>query len=169
MQKNVIYQWKFTSAVGDIYLEAHENALFGVHLEQQKASKLINNLTDAGISAKHLRQAQTEIQEYLSGVRKTFTVQLDIVGTDFQKKVWQQLLKIPYGQTNSYKEIARQIKNPDAVRAVGSANGKNRFCIIIPCHRVIASNGTFGGYSGGIPFKKYLLKLENPQSYMEIS
>lgn len=161
-------QTKFKTVVGDIYLEAHDTALCGVHLEKQN-TPMVKSLSDAGEAAKFLRLAEQEIQEYLAGKRKTFTVKLDIVGTDFQKAVWQQLMKIPFGETCSYKEIAKQIKKPDAIRAVGTANGKNRFCIIIPCHRVIASNGTLGGYSGGIPFKKHLLRLENPQVDMENS
>ena len=85
---------------------------------------------------------------------------LDLEGTTFQKKVWAQLSKIPYGQTCSYKDIAKGIQNEKAVRAVGSANGKNPACIIVPCHRVIAHNGSLGGYSGGLKMKKTLLEIE---------
>ena len=83
-----------------------------------------------------------------------------MAGTAFQKKVWQELYKIPFGKTAAYKDIAKGIKNAKAVRAVGSANGKNPICVIIPCHRVIAADGSIGGYSGGSDIKKKLLKLE---------
>lgn len=155
-----IVQYKFNSDVGPIYLEATETGLRGCHLEKQK-TRLIQTLSEARPAAKkYLSQAQTEITEYLNGQRKNFSVKLEIIGTDFQKQVWQQLQKIPFGKSLSYKELAEKIKNPKAVRAVGTANGKNNFCIIIPCHRVIAADGTLGGYSGGLPFKKKLLNLE---------
>ena len=104
--------------------------------------------------------AKRELKEYFSGKRKKFSVPLNAQGTAFQKSVWNQLSKIPYGKTVSYRDIAIKIKNKKAVRAVGTANGKNPFCIIIPCHRVIAADGSLGGYSGGIQFKKKLLALE---------
>lgn len=88
---------------------------------------------------------------------------MDLIGSDFQKRVWGRLSKIPYGVTKSYKDIAKEIKNEKASRAVGTANGKNPICIIIPCHRVIAANGALGGYSGGLHIKKKLLALEMGQ------
>lgn len=159
MIKEVV-QWKFDSEVGPIYLEASETGLRGCHLEKQK-TPLIKSLNEAGAAKKYLVQAESEITQYLNGKRKTFSVKIEIVGTDFQKQVWQQLQQIPFGQSLSYKALAEKIKNPKAVRAVGTANGRNNFCIIIPCHRVIAADGTLGGYSGGLPFKRKLLKLEN--------
>ena len=158
--KSEVVQYTFESDAGTIYLEASETGLRGCHLEKQK-TPMIKSLSDADPQAKKfLAQAETEIHEYLNGQRKTFTVKLEIIGTDFQKQVWQQLQKIPFGKSVSYKELAENINNPKAVRAVGTANGRNNFCIIIPCHRVIAADGTLGGYSGGIPFKKKLLNLE---------
>jgi O-6-methylguanine DNA methyltransferase len=100
-----------------------------------------------------------QLQEYLSGNRKTFKVPLMIGGTDFQKKVWKEMLKIPYGKTLTYKELAVKIAKPNAYRAVANACGANNLPIIIPCHRVVASNG-LGGYSAGIDIKKRLLELE---------
>ena len=155
-----VVQYKFESDAGTIYLEASATGLRGCHLEKQK-TPMIKSLSDADPAAKKfLVQAEKEVTEYLSGDRKNFTVKLEIIGTDFQKQVWQQLQKIPFGKSVSYKELAENINNPKAVRAVGTANGRNNFCIIIPCHRVIAADGTLGGYSGGIPFKKKLLNLE---------
>src|SRR5690606_34480864 len=107
-----------------------------------------------------LDRAEAELVKFLDGRTKKFGVPLDIRGTDFQKSVWKQLAKIPYGETRSYKDIARALKDENASRAVGTANGKNPLCIILPCHRVIASNGTLGGYSGGLGIKKKLLRLE---------
>ena len=106
----------------------------------------------------------TELKEYFSGERKKFTVPLDAGGTEFQNKVWNELLKIPYGKLKTYKEIASKIGNKKAVRAVGRANATNHAPIVIPCHRVIASDGKLGGYSGGISLKEKLLELEGSLS-----
>ena len=102
-----------------------------------------------------------ELDEYFTKGRRKFTVKLDISGTDFQRKVWEELLEIPYGEVISYKDVAIKIGNPKAIRAVGGANNKNKIPIIIPCHRVIGINGKLVGYAGGIDKKKYLLNLEN--------
>lgn len=105
---------------------------------------------------------KNQILEYLSGTRKNFDHLdlLDLGGTDFQKSVWKALLDIPYGQTSSYKQIANLIGNPKAVRAVGTACGNNPFLIIIPCHRIVKSDGSLGGFAYGSEIKKKLLKLE---------
>jgi AraC family transcriptional regulator of adaptative response/methylated-DNA-[protein]-cysteine methyltransferase len=109
---------------------------------------------------KYLDLVQTQFSEYLDGKRKDFDVPLDMVGTDFQKNVWNTLMKIPYGETWSYKQEAQILGNEKAVRAVASANGYNKIGIIVPCHRVIASNGSLGGYGGGLERKQFLLNLE---------
>lgn len=109
---------------------------------------------------KTLLQAKAELKEYFAGTLKEFTVKLSPTGTEFQKKVWEELLKIPYGTTICYEELAIRTGNPKASRAVGSANGKNPIPFIIPCHRVIAKNGGLGGYGLGLDLKKYLLNLE---------
>lgn len=101
-----------------------------------------------------------QLDEYFRGKRKTFTVKLQIQGTEFQKKVWKQLMKIPYAKTISYKDLAQAIGDEKAVRAVGGANGRNPVGIIVPCHRVIAHDGTLGGYGGGLWRKEWLLKHE---------
>ena len=105
-------------------------------------------------------QAAKEIREYLSGARKTFDLLLDPEGTPFQKKVWQALLTIPYGETRSYKEIAILAGSPKGFRAVGMANNRNPIAIIIPCHRVIGADGSMTGYGGGLDIKEKLLLLE---------
>ena len=103
-----------------------------------------------------------QLEEYFAGKRKKFSLPLAPQGTFFQKKVWAALQDIPYGQTQSYKNIAEKIENPKAMRAVGLANSKNPIAIIIPCHRVIGADGSLTGYAGGLDKKTFLLELENP-------
>ncbi len=107
-----------------------------------------------------LRKTEKELGEYFAGRRRRFTVALDFNGTDFQKKVWQALLEIPFGETRSYLDIARRLGRPAAVRAVGAANGRNPISIIAPCHRVIGANGALTGFAGGLKAKQALLALE---------
>jgi O-6-methylguanine DNA methyltransferase len=107
-----------------------------------------------------LQQAMDQLQRYLAGERVQFTCPLDLHGTAFQVEVWEELYRIPYGKTRTYAEIARAIGRPAAVRAVGAANGANPVAIIVPCHRVIGSNGSLTGYGGGLPTKAWLLALE---------
>jgi methylated-DNA-[protein]-cysteine S-methyltransferase len=106
------------------------------------------------------KQAIAEMQEYVAGERKRFTVPLDLRGTEFQMKVWKALLRIPYGETRSYQQIAREVGNPRASRAVGMANHYNPVAIVVPCHRVVASDGSLGGYAGGLKLKEKILELE---------
>jgi O-6-methylguanine DNA methyltransferase len=106
------------------------------------------------------RDAVRQLLEYLGGKRTTFDVPLDLRGTPFQRAVWDALLAIPYGETRSYAEVARAVRKPDAVRAVGTANGSNPVPIIVPCHRVIQSGGKLGGYGGGLDLKRRLLAME---------
>lgn len=107
-----------------------------------------------------LKTAGTQLMEYFQGKRKDFSLPLSPVGTKFQKRVWEALQTIPYGQTRSYGEIAAQIGNPKACRAVGGANNKNPIMIFIPCHRVIGADGSLVGFGGGLPAKRYMLDLE---------
>ena len=111
-----------------------------------------------------LAQAAHELAEYFAGQRQRFGVPLDLVGTPFQLSAWQALLAIPYGQTRSYAEQARAIARPSATRAVAAANGQNKVSIVVPCHRVIGSNGAITGYGGGLPRKQWLLALESGES-----
>ena len=107
-----------------------------------------------------LLDAEKQLKEYFAGTRKEFTVKLDPIGTDFQKEVWKALEAIPYGQTRTYSDIAREIGNLKAVRAVGAANGRNPISIVVPCHRVIGASGELTGFAGGLEAKASLLSLE---------
>src|SRR6476660_1550804 len=107
-----------------------------------------------------LLKAEQQLREYFEGQRQIFSLDLDFDGTEFQKKVWNALLTIPFGETRSYGDIARQIGNPKSVRAVGAANGKNPIPIIVPCHRVIGSGGDLTGFGGGLERKRWLLEHE---------
>ncbi len=110
--------------------------------------------------ARPLEEARRQLEEYFAGCRTTFDVPLKPRGTEFQRRVWQELCRIPYGVTISYGELARRIGNPNASRAVGLANGQNPLAIVVPCHRVIGANGKLVGYGGGLPRKQMLLELE---------
>jgi len=109
-----------------------------------------------------LKEAVAELEEYFSGKRNDFTFKLNPSGTEFQKKVWFALLEIPFGKTMSYQELSIKIGDVKAIRAVGAANGKNPLWIVVPCHRVIGSDGSLTGYAGGLWRKKWLLDHENP-------
>ncbi len=113
-----------------------------------------------GEETEFLKTVKTQLEEYFAGKRKKFDVKLNPKGTEFQKKVWNNLMTIPYGETASYKKIATLSGNEKASRAVGMANNKNPISIIIPCHRVIGSSGKLVGYGGGLEIKEYLLELE---------
>ncbi len=115
---------------------------------------------DRGTKTPLTERAYGELLEYFAGKRKTFSIPYRAEGTDFQKRVWQALCEIPYGETRSYKDIAAAIGNPKASRAVGMANNKNPIALVVPCHRVIGANGTLVGYAGGLPLKAFLLDME---------
>jgi methylated-DNA-[protein]-cysteine S-methyltransferase len=109
-----------------------------------------------------LKEAVAQLKEYFDGKRTQFSLPMNPDGTDFQKRVWQELKEIPFGKTKSYQEIANQLGDPKVIRAAASANGKNPIAIIIPCHRVIGSDGSLTGYAGGLHRKRWLLDHENP-------
>jgi len=111
---------------------------------------------------KELNDVVTQLQEYFEGKRSTFNMKISPKGTDFQKRVWNELLNIPFGKTLNYQQIANKLGDPKVIRAAASANGKNPISIIIPCHRVIGSDGSLTGYAGGLHRKKWLLEHENP-------
>ena len=128
----------------------------------------IDNRIQKGLKAEYVEESSKVIEEtieqmkeYFAGERKDFDIPLLMVGTDFQKSVWDGLMKIPYGTTASYLELSKNIGNEKAVRAVASANGANSISIMIPCHRIIGSNGDLVGYAGGLDVKKKLLALES--------
>ncbi len=143
------------SPVGELKLVGSDKGLMAVLWPGHKLDNLIKK-HDHPI----LLKAEKELQEYFAKKRKKFTVKMDFIGTDFQKTVWASLLMIPFGQTRSYADIARQIGKPTAVRAVGGAVGKNPIAVIAPCHRVIGSSGNLTGFAGGLANKKCLLALE---------
>ena len=116
------------------------------------------------LSEEKTRPCVKQLEEYFAGERRRFDLPLDLRGTDFQQRCWQALLKIPYGETRSYADIARAIGQPSAVRAVGLANGQNPVAIVVPCHRVIGSDGSLTGYGGGLEIKRKLLELEGALS-----
>jgi methylated-DNA-[protein]-cysteine S-methyltransferase len=120
------------------------------------------NVEISTIIHKDLIEAVTQLQDYFLGRRTEFTFKLNLQGTEFQKKVWQELLHIPYGKTCSYLELSKKIGDVKAIRAVASANGKNPLWIVVPCHRVIGKDGSLTGYAGGLWRKKWLLEHENP-------
>ncbi len=117
-----------------------------------------------GEEVEPLRQAMHQLRRYFAGERVQFSCPLDLRGTPFQVDVWEELYRIPYGSTRSYAQIAQAIGRPKAVRAVGAANGANPVAVIVPCHRVIGSNGTLTGYGGGLSMKAWLLALEAPHA-----
>ena len=148
------------SPVGLLTLVANDHGLAAVLWENDDPKRV--RLSPVDEDSKHpvLLEAERQLQDYFAGKRKTFSLKLDFTGTEFQQKVWAALLTIPFGETRSYAQIAEHIGNPNAVRAVGAANGKNPISIIAPCHRVIGSNGKLTGFAGGMQAKAFLLKLE---------
>ncbi|MDM7862172.1 methylated-DNA--[protein]-cysteine S-methyltransferase [Alteromonas sp. ASW11-36] len=144
-----------TTPIGLLAISANQNGMTEiVFVDEPSAAVKPNN---------HTQAAKAQLQEYFDGERQTFDLALSAQGTTFQQQVWQALLSIPYGSTASYLDIATQIGNLNACRAVGAANGKNPLGIVVPCHRVIGSNGTLTGYAGGIERKQWLLSLEQGQ------
>lgn len=120
----------------------------------------VKSMQETGAANEWTQEAVRQIREYLDGRRTTFTVPLDPAGTPFQKQVWKALTEIPYGETRSYRDIAKQVGNPNACRAVGMANHRNPILLMIPCHRVIGASGKLTGYAAGLDKKEYLLRLE---------
>jgi len=145
------------SGSGACFLEWHDRG--GIERIQQRVLKRYGGPLEPG-SNKHLVKLESELQKYFLGKLRKFTVKIDVKGTAFQEKVWQILLGIPYGEIYSYGRIAEMLQKPGASRAVGSANGANYLSIVIPCHRVIQSDGNLRGYGGKLWRKKYLLELE---------
>ncbi|USD26771.1 methylated-DNA--[protein]-cysteine S-methyltransferase [Flagellimonas marinaquae] len=123
---------------------------------------VLNNKKPIGTIPTELKEAAEQFQQYFNGNRTVFNLKLNPSGTDFQKKVWNALLEIPFGKTISYLELSKQLGDVKAIRAVASANGKNPLWIVVPCHRVIGTNGDLTGYAGGLHRKKWLLEHESP-------
>ena len=148
------------SPVGTLTLVATDDGLAGILWENDWPNRTPLDIGARADGHPVLVEAERQLGEYFSGGRKEFALELDVEGTPFQRAVWNALRTIPFGETRSYGEIARQIGNPDAVRAVGAANGRNPVSIVVPCHRVIGSTGKLTGFGGGLEAKSYLLALE---------
>ena len=156
------YHYKLMpSPVGELTLVARDGKLSAILWEVERANRVrLGELIESHDSPV-LLETERQLQEYFAGTRNQFELELDFTGTDFQKQVWQALLTIPFGETRSYSQIAEQIGNPKAVRAVGAANGRNPISIIAPCHRVVGASGGLTGFAGGLEAKQYLLTLED--------
>jgi methylated-DNA-[protein]-cysteine S-methyltransferase len=154
------YTW-FQSPVGPLLLAGSRDGLNSVGFSHGKHAVAVDPgwREDGALFHDAIRQ----LREYFAGEREAFSLALIPQGTDFQRAVWSELQKIPYGETISYKQLAERIGKPKAVRAVGAANGANPIPIIIPCHRVIGNDGSLTGFGGGLPLKKKLLELESRQ------
>jgi methylated-DNA-[protein]-cysteine S-methyltransferase len=148
------------SPVGQLTLVARDGKLTAILWEKERPNRVrLGPLQEANDSPV-LLEAERQLKEYFAGTRNRFELEMDFAGTDFQKKVWEALLTIPFGETRSYSQIALQIGKPKAVRAVGAANGRNPLSIVAPCHRVIGASGGLTGFAGGLEAKQYLLALE---------
>jgi len=148
------------SPVGALKLIASDRGLAVLVWDDEKDHRVPALIAEHSDDHPVLVDAERQLAEYFAGTRTSFTVKLAFAGTDFQRECWNALLTIPYGETRSYGQIARQIGKPDAVRAVGAANARNPIAIITPCHRVIGSTGKLTGFGGGLPVKAHLLAHE---------
>ncbi|MFE8600873.1 methylated-DNA--[protein]-cysteine S-methyltransferase [Archangium violaceum] len=153
-----LYTTTLKSPVGPLRLYANEGALTAIYLENHKGAPVL----EASERESHpvLREARRQLEEYFAGERVSFELPLEPIGTSFQQTVWKALREIPLGRTWSYAGLARHIGREGASRAVGSANARNPISIIVPCHRVVGTNGKLTGYAGGVPTKQWLLEHE---------
>ncbi len=157
------------SPIGKLTLTSDGTALTGLYMELHKGMPETAQTWVLSNVEEPFALAQQQLSDYFAGVSTDFTVSLKPSGTEFQMKVWAELLEIPFGKTISYGELARRIDNPKASRAVGLANGQNPISIIVPCHRVIGANGKLTGYGGGIERKRFLLKLEEEAAVKQLT
>lgn len=165
MNQIVISNYK--SPVGELIIGSYDNKLCMCDWRYRKMRTAIDKRLKSDLKADFVEgdseviiEAISQLESYFSGKRKEFNLPLHLVGTDFQKQVWNALLKIPFGKTLSYSALSESLQNPGAIRAVASANGANAISIIVPCHRIIGADGSLTGYAGGLPAKKKLLQLE---------
>ncbi len=155
-----LYSCYYTSPIGTIEINGSDNGIISLNY--------VKNAQEYLSIPECLKDCVNQLDEYFNKKRQTFSVKLDIQGTPFQLKVWNQLLLIPYGKTCSYIDIAERLGDEKYVRAVGNANGKNKIPIIIPCHRVIGTNSKLIGYAGGLQRKKWLLDFEKPINQLNL-
>lgn len=158
----------YKTSYAEFILGSYEGKLCMLDYRYRKMRESIDNRLKKALTAEYMQedsnvlvQTRKELDEYLKSERKEFDVPLLMLGSEFQQSVWRALLKIPYGKTVSYLELSKNIGNEKAVRAVANANGANAISIIVPCHRIIGSDGSLTGYAGGLSLKKKLLELEN--------
>jgi len=143
----------YNSSAGILEIVTGKNSLLSIQFVKK-----------SGVSDKktgYLKEVISQLDEYFKGKRKRFDLKLEFEGTDFQKKVWEELIKVPFGKAISYKELAKKVKNPKGYRAVANALNKNHILLVIPCHRIISSDGSIGGFGAGIKAKRILLSNEN--------
>jgi len=166
---NQIHIQYYKTKFGEFILGSYQQKLCLLDFRYRKMRKTVDNRIKKALNAEYieknneiLEETRKQLNEYFNSERREFNIPLLMVGSKFQKQVWNALLKVNYGKTSSYLDLAKDIKNEKAVRAVANANGANAIGIIIPCHRIIGSNGELVGYGGGLAVKKRLLKLESP-------
>ena len=165
----------YKTKIGELILGSFEDKLCLLDFRYRRMRNMVDKRIKDGLNADFieqdnsvLKETRNQIDEYLIGNRKEFSIPLLMVGSDFQKQVWHELMNVKYGETASYSDLAKSIDNENAVRAVASANKTNSIGLIIPCHRIIGSNGKLVGYGGGLAVKKRLLNLENNNTYFHI-
>ena len=165
----------FKSPFGELLLGVYDGALCICDWQYRKQREAVDQRICAGLKADFEeredplhQEVVKQLEAYFSGERHYFDLPLLFVGSDFQKQVWQALLEIPFGETRSYLQLSRQLGNEKAIRAVAAANGANAISILVPCHRIIGSDGSLTGYAGGIQAKKKLLALEGAARQMEL-
>ena len=163
-QINIQY---YKTKIGEMILGSLDDDLCLLDFRYRRMRATVDKRIKKGLNAEFIEQedetlikTKQQLDEYLAGDRKEFDIPIITVGTDFQQSVWEALMKVPYGTTSTYLQLAKDINNPKAVRAVANANGANAIGLIIPCHRIIGTNGELVGYGGGLAVKKRLLKLE---------
>lgn len=162
------YVYKLVSSpIGELKLIASDRGLAAIQWKKQKASRTPVRAAKEDPHHPVLVETQRQLCEYFAGKRKTFDLKLDFIGTDFQKSVWAELLRIPFGETRTYGQIAKRLGKANAMRAVGAANGCNPIPIVAPCHRVIGASGSLVGFGGGLETKARLLELERGELAFE--
>lgn len=159
--KTTYFSKTMKSPVGVLTLVAGDHGLAAILWENDDPKRVPLGEVEEDRGHPVLLEAERQLNAYFDGKLERFNLPLDFNGTDFQKKVWAALVRIPFGETRSYGQIAREIGSPDAVRAVGAANGRNPISIVAPCHRVIGANGKLTGFAGGLEAKAFLLGLES--------
>lgn len=157
-----------SSPVGRLTLVATDNGLAAILWENDPPGRVRLNVAPETKDHPVLVETERQLEEYFAGRRTEFALTLDPSGTAFQRRVWDALLTIPFGETRSYTQIARQIGHPTAMRAVGAANGRNPLSIVVPCHRVVGSTGALTGFAGGLDVKAYLLALESARRSTDV-